>query len=154
VSFSASSSIDLSDSFSTTYDQYTLQGSYTASADSDLLFRYRVGGSDNSTSNYNYQIQDVEGTGGNVVRLQNQTSGRLAATRNGSRVSVKTEFYNPFLTATKNWVGKAAVNTGTLTLTNNISGGFDATTSFTGLTVYPASGNVTGTIRIYGYSNS
>jgi len=154
VTFSASSSIDLSDSFSATYDYYSLQGSYTASADSDLLFRYRVGGSDNSTSNYNYQIQDVEGTGGNVARLQNQTSGRLAATRNGSRVSVKTEFYNPFLTATKNWVGKAAVNTGTLTLTNNISGGFDATTSFTGLTAYPASGNVTGTIRIYGYSNS
>jgi len=154
VTFSASSSIDLSNSFSTTYDHYSLQGSYTSSADADLLFRYRVSGADNSTSNYNYQIDDVDGTGGSKARLTGQTSGRLAGMRNGERTSVKSEFYNPFLTATKNWVGSAAVITGATTYTNNISGGFNATTSFTGLTVYPSSGNVTGTIRIYGYSNS
>ena len=154
VTFSASSSIDLSDSFSTTYDHYSLQASLTSSADGDLLFRYRVSGADNSTSNYNFQIDDVDGFGQTIARSTGQTSGRLSAIRNGERTSVKSELYNPFLTATKNWAGTAAVITGSGTYTNRLSGGFNATTSFTGLTVYPSSGNVTGTIRIYGYSNS
>jgi hypothetical protein len=154
VTFSASSSIDLSDSFSTTYDNYVLLGTYTASADGDLQFRYRVGGADNSTTEYNYQVLDINATTVGALRLQGQSSGRIAATRNGLRVSVKTDFLSPFLTATKNWIGNAAVATGNTVGQNNISGGFHTATSFTGLTVYPSSGNVTGTIRVYGYSNS
>jgi hypothetical protein len=155
VSFSASSSIDLSDSFSTTYDNYMVQGSFTSSADGDLLFRYRVGGADNSTTNYNYQIADIDGTGQSNTRLTGQTSGRLCATRTGSvRSSVTAQVYQPFASNTKNWVGHASIQTGTATYINQISGGFNTTTSFTGLTVYPSSGNVTGTFRVYAYANS
>jgi hypothetical protein len=155
VSFSGASSVDLSNSFSATYDQYTVQGSFTASASADLLFRYRVSGADDSTTNYNYQLADIDGTSSNNARLTGQTSGRLCATRASSvRSSFKTEMYQPFASTTKQWVGHSSVLTDGTTYTNQISGGWNSTTSFTGLTIYPSSGTITGNIRIYGYQNS
>jgi hypothetical protein len=155
VTFSGASSVDMSDSFSSAYDHYLINGSFTASADGDLLYRWRVSGSDNSTSNYHYQLADISGATGTNIRIATQTSGRLCATRAGTeRSSFKTELYNPFLTATKNYVGHAAIFDDSNIYINQISGSFNSATSFTGMTVYPSSGNITGTFYIYGYKNS
>jgi hypothetical protein len=155
VTFSSASSVDLSDSFSSAYTHYFINGSMTSSADGDLLFRYRVSGSDNSSSNYNYQLADITNTTVNNARLTSQTSGRLCATRaGGTRLSFKTELYNPFASVAKNWVGHAAIFSNADLYINQISGGFNDSTSFTGLTVYPSSGTITGSVFIYGYKNS
>jgi hypothetical protein len=155
VDFTTASTIDFSNSFSTTYDHYVIQGTLTSSADGDLNFRWRVSGSDNSSSNYNYQLADIVNASANNARVTAQTAGRLAATRTSSgRTSLKVELYNPFKTETKNWVGHAAVQVTSDVYINQISGGFNDNTSFTGMTVYPSSGTVSGTLRIYGYQNS
>jgi hypothetical protein len=155
VTFSGASTVDLSDSFSSTYNHYLLNGSITSSADGDLLYRWRVSGSDDSSSNYHYQIADISGATGTNIRLTGQTSGRLCATRASSaRESFKAELYNPFLAATKNWVGDTAVFADSSIYINQISGSFSSATSFTGMTVYPSSGTITGSLFIYGYKNS
>jgi hypothetical protein len=155
VTFSAASTVDLSNSFSSAYDHYLINGSITSSADGDLLYRWRVSGSDDSSANYHYQLADISGATGTNVRLTGQTSGRLCATRASSaRESFKTELYNPFLTATKNYVGHAAIFSDSSIYINQISGSFNSATSFTGMTVYPSSGTITGSLFIYGYKNS
>lgn len=155
VDFTTSSSIDFSDSFSTTYDNYLIMGSFTATDNGDLNYRFRVGGSDNSTSNYNFQVVDIAGTGVAASRQTSQTAGRIVATRTGGeRSSFSATFFNPFASKTKQYVGQGCLYTNSNFYVNNISGSFDATTSFTGMTIYPSGGTVTGTIRIFGISNS
>jgi hypothetical protein len=154
VDFTTASSIDCSDSFSSTYVNYMFIANYTGTADSDLNYRYRVSGADNTTTNYNRAIYDVSAgiyTGG---RATGQTLGRLGPTRSsGSRMSTTGFFIAPFLAQTKHSQARSSVLTDTIEQ-NFVDIGFDAATSFTGLTVYPGSGTVTGTISIYGIPNS
>lgn len=155
VDFSASSSVDLSDSFSTTYVNYLLIGNYTGSADGDLLYRYRVSGADNSTTNYNYQIFDADGTNVTGGRLTGQTSGRIGPTlASGTRISNTSYFIAPFLAQTKGSQSNNMRGTSTGITQNIITNGFNAATSFTGLTLIPSSGNVTGTFAVFGYVNA
>jgi hypothetical protein len=155
VDFTASSSVDLSNSFSSTYVNYLLIGNWTGTADNDVLYRYRVSGADDSTSNYNIQLFDVDGISITGTRLATGTNGRLGATRaSGSRVTNSTWFNSPFLAQTKASQATNATTTTTTIAQNGLQTGFNAATSFTGLTVYPGAGTITGTISIYGLPNS
>jgi len=155
VTFSASSSIDLSNIFSTTYENYFLVGNYTSTDNNDLNYRYRVSGADNSTSNYNLQFYDTANTSVIAGRATSQTMGRLSPTRvTGSRMSITGHFIAPFLTQTKHSQARTSVNSTTGIEQNFVDTGFNAATSFTGLTLFPGAGTVTGTISIFGIKNS
>lgn len=153
-SFTTSSSVDLSDIFSATYDNYLILGSYTPSAGADLNFRFRVGGADNSTSNYSHQNLIVDGATVTAGRAASGTSGVFGTGSASVRTSFASTMFNPFLTETKNYVTQTAVRPSSTIYTVNTSGGFNASTSFTGMTLIPSSGTVTGTIRIYGIANA
>jgi hypothetical protein len=154
VSFSASSSIDLSNVFSATYDNYQIICTFTASNNGDLQYRYRVGGADDSTTNYNFQVMDVSDTSITGFRLTGQTLSRLVGTPIGARSSFTSTFFNPYLSATKHTITQGINKTSSGMVVQNIAGSFDASTSFTGLTLIPQVGTITGTVRVYGLSNS
>jgi len=120
-----------------------------------LNFRYRVSGADNTTSNYNRANADFANgvfTGG---RGQNLNFGRLGPTRaTGSRMSISGYFIAPFLAQTKHNQMRTSVNSSDVIEQNLVDTGFNAATSFTGLTVYPGAGTVTGTLSIFGIRNS
>jgi hypothetical protein len=154
VTFSASSSIDLSNIFSTTYENYFVIGNYTCTADNDLNYRYRVSGADDSSTNYNRATMDINNGAYTGGRATGQTSGRLGPTRSGgSRISITGHFIAPFLTQTKHSQMRASALTDTIVQNFNDIG-FNSATSFTGLTVFPGSGTVTGSISIFGIKNS
>jgi hypothetical protein len=154
TTFSASSSIDLSNIFSTTYENYFFIGNYTSTADNDLNYRYRVSGADDSSANYNRATMDVNNGAYTGGRATGQTFGRLTPTRSGgSRISFTGYFIAPFLTQTKHSQMRASALTDTIVQNFNDIG-FNAATSFTGLTVYPGAGTVTGSISIFGMRNS
>jgi hypothetical protein len=155
ATFTTSSSIDLSNIFSTTYENYFVIGSFTSSDNSDLNYRYRISGADNSTTNYNYNVADSENGSFSGGRNTSTTNGRLAPTKSsGSRISFSGYFFAPFLAQTKASNFRASVNTSASILTNLIDNGFNAATSFTGLTVFPGAGTVTGSISVFGIKNS
>jgi len=155
VTFSASSSIDLSNIFSTTYENYFMVGNFTGTDDNDLNYRFRVGGADDSSANYNRATYDVSNGAFTGGRGTGQTLGRLAPTRaSGSRMSITAYFIAPFLTQTKHSQARTSALTDTSILQNFIDIGFNSATSFTGLTVYPGAGTVTGTLSIFGIKNS
>jgi hypothetical protein len=61
--------------------------------------------------------------------------------------------YNPFNTAVTRFQSFGGGNTnGDATLSRG--GNTSVTTSYTGATIFPAAGTMTGTIRVYGYRNS
>jgi hypothetical protein len=147
--FTAQSAVSINNCFTSTYKYYRVLVSFTASATNSFYMRLRAGGTDNTTSNYNYgwQYQNI-GSGTSNVGLANGSYFYLTDTVTGSLGHFYTlDIANP---QTSDY---------TMLNGNNIWGGyflngggyFNAGTSFDGLTIYPASGTITGTITVYGY---
>ena len=154
TTFSAVSSVSLNSVFTSTYDHYKALMQVTGSTSQvDLLVRLRASGSDNSTTNYNSNRLKVDNTVVAGDRLTSQAQARAGIAIN-SNADFEITFYNPQLsTAT----GIGSINIGSQggdVQTFTVSNGFFAGTSFDGFTIYPSSGTITGTIRVYGYKNS
>ena len=155
TSFSGVASQSINDVFSATYDNYKIVASFnTPTADSSVLFRFRVSGSDNSTSNYIRTCQHTS-SGGITNRSDTSTSFDIIQTDLGTAegYAFTYEIQKPFLTEFT--TGQVATNgvfsTG---VKNTLAGGllFSATTSFTGFTVFNGSGNISGSVSTYGYN--
>ena len=118
-----------------------------------MNWRFRVSGADNSNANYQFQFTDIQ-TPNNFAsnRTNNGTSGRVTSLNNGSRNRNEVNLYTPFLTQNTSWFSIGQKTDGTTPSTTFYSGAFNATTSFTGFTLLPQSGNTTGTISIYGFN--
>ena len=147
VSFNGASSVSLNDVFSSTYDFYKIIVKAAHSNDGELRMRLRVSGSDNSTSNYHYQVIEASSTTIQSARYTSQSSWQLSYEEDTNYHEIM--IYNPF--TTEKTVGDSKVARGNTTpLFMNFTLGFGLTTSFTGLTIYPSGGNITGNIAVYG----
>ena len=155
TSFSTSSAVNVNDVFSTTYQNYTIVIEAVNSVNSvGMQMRMRVSGADDTSSNYSYQNFTSFDTTNSGARLASQTSFKL------SQVQIAPTINNiiisrPFQTAS---TLLRASSSDTMSSTNigiwETGGIFSNTTSFTGFTIYPGSGNMTGTVRVYGLANS
>jgi len=151
TTFSSSSAVNINDVFSTTYDNYRVIATFSAATAADILFRYRVSGADNTTSNYYLQAQDVSSTSTNSFRLTAQDKGRMGVGA-GDETGFAIDMFSPFLSRKKR--AQSTSNRGTVALPEIgfFWNTFNDTTSFTGFTIYPASGTLTGEITVYGYA--
>jgi hypothetical protein len=150
VTFSAVASQSINDVFSTTYTNYLINLEATQSADADITLRLRVSGTDNTSSNYTYGryysglVQSiVAGNEGNITEVFFPL-GSFPTTRRGSSII---NINNPFATqntsVTMQQAGKYF---------QVIGGVMSVTTSYTGFTIAPTSGTVTGSVSVYGYN--
>jgi hypothetical protein len=154
TSFTAQSSVSVDNVFSATYDTYVIRCSYVGSVDSGCDMRLRVSNADNSAANYERQLFNVSNATTSFTRLTGQTSyTNIAAhttTYNGINIL---EIHRPFNTSP----------TLAISLGNTEGGATDvravnqymkhtASTSFTGFTLYPGSGTITGSISVLGYN--
>jgi hypothetical protein len=153
TSFSGVSSQSINDVFSATYDSYkVIIDISSASTALNMRMRYRVGGADNSTSNYYSTWIAVNTVSDTTIYARSgaNTTGNLSDVSGGSSASkiFTLEIHRPFLTA--NTIITGHQNDSGSLVTYNGGIGFNATTSFTGFTIIPSTGNVTGTVRTYG----
>jgi hypothetical protein len=152
VAFSAVASQSINDVFSATYTNYLLVGAIKADAQRFIKFRYRVGGADNSTSNYSYQYLDAasgtivasRGTGGSDTALMYANADGLAG--------FTCNMFNPFESERTSYYATSNNFSGTSLETWSVTTVFAATTSFTGFTIYPDAGTMTGNVSVYGYN--
>jgi len=156
TSFSAVSSISVSDVFSATYDNYRVDIIYTgASANASDSLRFRVSGADNSTTNYNYAGIFLR-TSATTIPYGNtsQTSFAdiMAHSTNGNE-AFTLNIYSPFVAERTKYNATGFDQDGTSLLSQFQAGVFAATTSFTGFTLISGSGTFTGRIRVYGLAN-
>ena len=114
----------------------------------------RVGGVDNTTSNYRYAMNSLTATGttANLDSANPDSFGLL-----GYNVNAATEyqgssadFYAPFASTitSVSGIGTQALAGMNFFATHNVASSFD------GITIYASSGTFTGNYRIYGYQNS
>jgi hypothetical protein len=153
TNFSAVSSVSLNDIFSADYENYrVIMTTPSSSTNNQLKLRLRVAGADNSTSNYKYGGYDVGSFGGEGARFIGSTTddffyAGFSNTSYGS--SFEALVSSPFASkATK------ITSAGAGHRTSVLGGGFQGTTSFTGLTLIANTGNITGSIWVYGLKDS
>jgi hypothetical protein len=154
-SFSASSAVNVDSCFSSTYDNYLVLMNVTSSSSTNAMnFRFRTGGTTNTTSNYGsgwtYNAFGTSGATGNLGSAAGSNIAYIHDITGGSTYCAMT-VHQPFAsTITGATFSVAQSNgyhdTGALT--------FNLTTSFDGLSFISAAGTITGTISIYGYKKA
>ena len=160
ASFTAAGTVSLpAATFSATYENYLMFFDITnSSTDIALTMRFRIGGTDNSTSNYNNGFTGIDNTGATQNKTANgATAFALSDISTGvDRQIMNLNIANPFDTSKteiNGFVGRQPSALGGFAV---MSGGgiFNTTTSFDSLTVICSTGNIDGNYRIYGYANS
>jgi hypothetical protein len=152
TSFSAVSSQSINDVFSATYASYKIITNITTSdAAPSLQFRLRVSGTD-TTSGYRSQYLFGNNTSiGGSRDLTNQWTMSYVVSNRPTNPTFNV--HNPFATNTTT----AEVNYIEAPIGSIISYltvfGIDNTTSYTGCTIYPSTGTMTGSITILGLSS-
>jgi hypothetical protein len=158
VTFTGVSSVSLNDVFSSAYDHYRIILRLTAAAADigGINFRFRVSGADNSTSNYNkvgwYVGSDASSGNGNSLSQTQFPMGTFdttAPTYHLHDILVSLPF-NTDYTQFQDISGYK--NQGGTHFSEYNSNWFNATTSFTGFSIFPASSTITGTVRVYGFN--
>jgi len=160
ASFTTATSVSLpAATFSATYANYQFVFDIQdSSTDIALTMRFRIGGTDNTTSNYNNGFTGLDNI--NVTQTKVISSGTAFALTDIStgvdRQVFNLMICNPFAaqkTEINGFVGRQVTNLGGFAV---MSGGgiFNAATSFDALTIIASTGTISGLYRVYGYANS
>lgn len=152
TSFSGVASQSISDVFSSTYDNYVIQGSVLGSTNIFVNLRYRTT-SDDSSSNYYWMRQGITAAGAG-------TNGNGAAVTFASICPTTTEYYGSFnFTVFNPNLARLTTASGTSfglanDYTNNghfaIGHLSNTTTAFTGFTLLASTGTITGAVSVFG----
>ena len=148
--FTTSSAVNLDSIFSATYQNYKIEVLVTNSSQVTLQYRYRVGGASNTTANYGNQALIADSTTVSGARTTSQTIGDLGGMTLSNLSFFDITLYAPFQAANKGLVvtSGAYIGEAYIRLQNS---NFKASTSFDGISLIPASGTITGTVRVYGF---
>lgn len=159
TTFASSSSHSVNDVFSSTYDNYLIMPYIDSiSAGAYINMRLRVSGSDNTSSNY-YWSQFFN-TSSNQAYQSDYSNGLatswavLYQESTGAETGVQLFLYNPQQTKRTSYSAVTQMVRSGDTVNQKVGGATSVTTSYTGFTLFPATGNMTGGVRVYGYSNS
>jgi hypothetical protein len=155
VTFTAAATVSVNGCFTSAYANYLVLLHQSArSAASGTLVRMRAAGSDTSSSTYGYsQLRFgrsafiVDGSAGTTTSF---TVGYGATGNTEYRIM---QFLNAAVSAQAAF-DCSAFTTDSGNLGYQVSGICTQATAHDGFTYYPASGNVTGTLRVYGMRNS
>jgi hypothetical protein len=154
VTFSGASSVSINDVFSATYTHYRVIANAVNSGDSGANFRFRVAGSDATSGDYfvqkNYISNSVNPTKTGATSATTIDLGPLWTGYN----SYAYDIFNPFVTTRSQIIGNSfSLNSFSSWEGLTTFALLNTATSYTGFTFYPASGTMTGSIRVYGYKD-
>ena len=153
TAFSAVSSVTADNVFSTTYTNYLVVVRASGSTDEGLYIQMRVGGV-TTTSNYNYQSDEVVGGANGPSRSASQSLMRLGTVSTSNSLATS-NVYSPFVATQTSFINDNNVNS-TYTTPRYIivRGNQSGATSFDGLIITAGLATITGTLTVYGYSKA
>lgn len=148
--FSAVSSVSFDSVFNSTMKEYKIVVNSLSSVGTDIGYRLRVAGVDNSSAVYNSQYSQFSGTG--RVAATDQTTYNLMGKNNTDvKNAIVFEILNPFQTEyTTSFALLTSDSVGNI-YNANAGQGIDVNTSYDGITIRTVSGTFTGTATIYGW---
>jgi hypothetical protein len=152
VTFALCETLTLNGVFTSAYSNYRIIWAGFASVGAVLLARLAVAGTANTGATYNYQA--LVGSSTTVSGFRGTSDTKWNVNNNISTAgtdSASIDIFNP--QATKN---TSFTNLGFSTAVGSYiqmqSGYFTTTTSFDGIQFLPDSGNISGTVSVYGYN--
>lgn len=148
--FSDESAVSIDNCFTATYEAYRYLIYGTNSTAQNLNFRLRSSGSDDSTASA-YVTQTVEASS-SVASGASFTSNLGVITYvNTAMIVGSGDIFRPALAVPTFVTGIGGRNPSTYTL--GISVYHNQSTAYDGLTIFPGTGSMTGTIKIFGYKD-
>ena len=157
TSFSGVASQAITPVFSATYKNYKIILNVTSvTADNNVFIKLRSGATDASANYVSNRVQLIGGTVSGAYGTAEANgffifNGDSAATSGLSNVSI--DLSNPFETlATTAQVFSVGVNNAGNAFLNLGGTYHDAATSYDGINVISSTGNITGSISVYGYN--
>jgi hypothetical protein len=150
-SFTTSNSVNLDGVFSTNFQNYRVALDLTSSSSPGISLQYRSGGVNETGNIYYYGGMGV-GTYTNQTFFSTnnslRTSHGLGDSTSASGLVSDMTIFNP------NTIIKTSLVSHTNGSFMNVSAATTtSTTQYDGFRVFPSSGNITGTIRVYGLRN-
>ena len=150
VEFANATSLSLNGVFTSDYDDYMIVCRFVGSVNSDaFLGRLRSSGTDATGTDYTRQYLISYSTTNIAARETSQTSFRFGGTASSNRSGSTVYIYGPNLaqpTAARN-VALSGVDGAQMF---NDAGTHSLSTAYDGVTIFPASGNITGLVTVYG----
>jgi hypothetical protein len=152
ITFGTATSVSINDVFSATYTSYRILVTYTSASGAPTRLRWRVAGADNTSTNYKYtgfrsNIDDST-TGSWTQTVDGNDFHFMGETTSGGVSSSVIDVFQPFATAKTNYIFSAVRETQYYAG----AGYFNATTSFPSFTIYAVTGNMTGSVSVFGYA--
>jgi hypothetical protein len=140
--------------FTSTYDNYKVVGHLTTSVSGQSFsLRFRVGGSDNTASSYQRQRAAFASTSFTGTAVTNLTLARVG-TIEDTKTDFVMEIYTPNLALNTGLTSLLKVHSSTSIFSEFNACAHSSTTVFDGFSVFPDTGNFTGTMSIYGYAKA
>lgn len=153
---SAVTSISLNGVFTAGYENYAIVIRWALGTGADnVSYRMRLSGTDDTSSNYGYQELVANGATASASRSTGLSSGRIC-TAHPHPTGWLVQVYGPALAE---WTVLRSVSTrqnGTASdpVIYDIATNHVVTTAYDGITFFPASSSLTGTVRVYGYEGA
>jgi hypothetical protein len=158
TTFSGATSVSVNSVFSATYANYLIQTNFTSSGSTDQMMsmRLRVGGVDATTAEYvmdgtRSYPSSVAYFGGSLTSFQLHNISSV----NANNASHTFDLISPAI-ANRTGIhsmgnGYTSATYGTNTI--HMSGSHAPSTAYDGFTLFVTSGNIAGTVKIYGYKS-
>lgn len=149
VTFTAVTSLSLNGVFSATYDNYVVSLRHNGSADTGIALRMRASGTDATGNNYTFQLLSADGTAVSASRTSSTNLGVIGIVSIAQRGGDVSYVYGPFLaqpTAVRTVSARSVIDAAIYDYATTHS----LSTSYDGFTAFPASGNMTGALQVYG----
>jgi hypothetical protein len=147
VTYSGVTSISLNGVFSATYQNYWIMFTTVLTGGADCFIRWRVAGTDATTSNYVQQFNRALNT---TFLGGLKTATTIDGTVTGGTNSV---FSGTVLAPFEANPTQHYITCGSEAGIGNLTGRHTLSNSYDGMSIYTASGSFAGTIRVYGYRN-
>lgn len=151
VTFTNVTSIGLNGIFTSGYRSYRIVYAVTGAFTQTQMYRFRTGGTDNSSASYYFQEIYAGTTTIGASGWNNQTTGRIGYSQATYRATHVFDVVNPqAVEPTELLCNFGRVQGPTIC---QVIGGFNATTQFDGMNFYLGSGTggSSGTLNVYGY---
>jgi len=157
ISFNAVTSISLNNIFSSSYSNYRIifSGSLNTAAQTVNL-RFRASGADN-TGTYVFGFNLARITGSSALYTSSSSTSGGALIMNSGASGPQTaviDILSPYIAANNTtWSSTGYWADSTSAMGASGAGLHAVTASYDGISIFPAGGNITGTITIYGYNS-
>jgi hypothetical protein len=148
--FTTSGAVNVNNCFTSAYDNYKIILFGLGTVNTDLYFRVRLSGTDAAGAS-DYVTQDVRLSTTSVTAARSTSSAFIGVSFTSDPMFMDMTVFRPAIAAT---TGIQYSSGGGAYLTLLGGGRHGLNTAYDGFSLIPASGTITGTVRVFGMRNS